>query len=148
MRMPDAPARADSASCRRRPSPPVSAKPALKTTAARTPAAAQALAVSTTAGAGTAMTAVSTGSGTSAMVGNAGRFWTVARRGFTGQMRPAKPASRVYARGRPPMRAASSEAPMIAMERGWRRAVRDASGAGGATAGGRAGVPESFMSSA
>ena len=131
MRMPDARATAVSASCRRRPSPPVSAKPALKTTTAFTPALAQASAVSTTAGAGTAMTAVSTGSGTSAMVGNAGRPWIVARRGFTGKMGPANPASRVYASGRPPMRAGSPEAPMIAIERGWRRAVRESSGAGG-----------------
>ena len=95
MRMPDAWAMADSASCRRRPSSPVSANPALKMTAAFTPAPAHASAVSTTAGAGTAMIAVSTGSGTSAMVGNAGRPWIVARRGFTGKMGPSNPASRV-----------------------------------------------------
>ena len=77
--------------CRVRPSPPVSAKPAVITTSALTPAAAQSSTADRTASGGTAMTARSTSAGSSRAEQKAGRPAISAAEGFTGYTGPRNP---------------------------------------------------------
>ena len=82
--MPASLAVAAMASWARRPSFPSSAKPELKMTALRTPAAAHSASTCGTTAARTAMAAVSTGPGTAPMLEKAGRPLTVCWPGLTG----------------------------------------------------------------
>jgi hypothetical protein len=75
--------------CRSTPAPPVSANPALTTTSARTPLRPHASAASSTASAGTAITARSTGPGTSSTPGYASTLCTTREPGLTGNTGPA-----------------------------------------------------------
>ncbi len=75
--------------CHCAPWPPTSAKPELSTTAPPTPLAAQSSSAASTAGAGTATMARSTGPGTAATVANEGRPWICAAFGLIGYSGPS-----------------------------------------------------------
>jgi hypothetical protein len=84
MRMPEPRTSSHSRRSASRPAGPVSAKPAEMTTTARTSARAQSATTPATAGAGTAITARSTGSSMAPTVGWAGSPAMVSASGFTG----------------------------------------------------------------
>ena len=92
-RIPDSRQTSISSRWRSVPAAPVSAKPAEMTTTAGTPFAAHSRATALTAGAGTAITARSSGSGTSSIVGYARTDWTTSAFGLTGWTTPVKPPS-------------------------------------------------------
>jgi hypothetical protein len=71
------------------------------------------------------MTARSTAASTAPIDGTAARPWTIAARGLTGTMRPAKPAARRLASTLPPIFEESRDAPMTATHRGWKNGPSD-----------------------
>ena len=115
---------ARSSASRARPASPASRNPAEITTAPRTPLATHSFKAGRTAGAGTAITARSTGPSIARSDGVAGNPWTTSARGFTGQMRPSNPAARRLATTLPPTFPGSREAPMTATLRGAKKAAR------------------------
>ena len=113
-----------SSASRARPASPASRNPAEITTAPRTPLATQSFRAGRTAGAGTAITARSTGSSIARSDAVAGSPWTMSPREFTGQIRPSNPAARRLATTLPPTFVGSREAPTTATLRGSKKAAR------------------------
>ncbi len=117
-RMPLARQTSSSSAWRARPRAPTSANPAERTTSARTPAAPHSRATWTTAAAGTATTASSTGSGTAAIERYAGRPPTTSSRGWTTDRRPRYPAVRRLLSTAAPTDPSRLDTPMTATEAG------------------------------
>jgi len=107
-----------SSSSARRPSSPVSAKPAEMTTSPRTPFSAHCSAISRTWGPGTTTMARSTGSGMSRRESYALTELTTAAFGFTGYTAPANPWWRRFRKIVLPIAPGRDDAPMTATDRG------------------------------
>ena len=120
IRMPAARQTASSSSWRARPAGPISAKPAVRTTSARTPLAAHARATSTTAFAGTTITASSTSPSTSPIERTVGRPATSPPCTLTRCSDPENPAAIRLRTTSPPTVPSRRDAPITATEDGRR----------------------------
>ena len=129
IRMPAARQTASSSSWRARPAGPISAKPAVRTTSARTPLAAHARATSTTAFAGTTITASSTSPSTSPIERTVGRPATSPPCTLTRCSDPEKPAAIRLRTTSPPTVPSRRDAPITATEDGRRTCATAATSA-------------------